>query len=778
MGQSRAQIAESIRKELAAIDLERQANRIYHFREGGLWRPNPAQAKLLEAWEDSTKKVFSFCGANRIGKCVSYQTLIDTPDGGTPVGVLYERGEPFNVYSWDGGQKVIVKAKPPFKKDGLHKCYRIGMKDGRIIEAADRHRILNVDGRYVSTEDLFYTYSQSLPLSSLGTCRSVRAEDGQNFAGTQLDCRDDCFVCSRQYDGTPLMEEDTGQVFLPLRGDVQGHDGSLLRKDGRVDNSTNSRQRELFLPSSMDALLHSGGQFFESVCYTVYKTLTSLLAGFQLSPQLSIAGISGLQSGCEVGQHQFFFSGLSSECMGESWDTPFLGVNDIVSITPISPCQEVFDFEVPKYHNYFAGGLVHHNTSVGVIIGLSVLFGEWPWNKTKMVFPHKEPRKVRYVGQGWESHVKTVVEPELKKLWPRIRPVETKKNNQGVEALWKDLQTGSTLEIMSNNQESDTFEGWSGDLIIWDEPPSRNNRIAAARGLVDRQGRELFVATLLKEAWIHREVIKARLPDGSPDLTVFNINADISVNVGYGLTQEGVDQFVKTLRKEEIEARIKGKPSYLGNLVLPNFNRDVHVVNRFKIPLDWIVDISIDFHPSKAWAVLFVATGRDNRKFVCHKIHEKGNPKYIAEEIIRIARANELFVNSITIDPLSKGDENAHIEAETVYIIMEKVFKAYHYRLDTASKDKDNGIALTNDLLMTENEMPALFFFKDLGVVIEQIEDWMYDPETLKPSKENDDFCEVLYRIVLRNTQWADPFERDARLRNLPAVDFGQVAYG
>jgi len=417
-------------------------------------------------------------------------------------------------------------------------------------------------------------------------------------------------------------------------------------------------------------------------------------------------------------------------------------------------------------------------TLIGVVIGLSVMFGEWPWDGEKIPFIHKDPRKVRYIGQGWESHVKTVVEPEMKKMWPKCRLVETKKNNQGVEALWKDLATGSTLEIMSNNQESDTFEGWSGDLIIWDEPPKRANRIAAARGLVDRQGRELFVATLLKEAWIHREVIKARLSNGEPDLSVFNVNADISVNVGYGLTQEGVDQFVKTLNKDEIEARIQGKPSYLGNLVLPNFERDTHVINRFKIPLNYIVDISIDFHPSKPWAVLFEATGPNDFHYAFDFINEKGNPKYIAEEIVRKMRSQELFVNSITIDPLSKGDQNAHVEAETVYMIMEKVFRSYNYKLETASKDKDNGISILNDSLRSENGMPSRYIFRDMGPVIEQWEDWMFDPETLKPSKENDDFCEVAYRIALRDTKWADPYDRDTRLNTLPDVDMGQVALG
>ena len=55
--------------------------------------------------------------ANRIGKCITYQTLIPTPDGEVTVGELYETGKPFNVYAWDGTKKVIARAKAPFKKD-------------------------------------------------------------------------------------------------------------------------------------------------------------------------------------------------------------------------------------------------------------------------------------------------------------------------------------------------------------------------------------------------------------------------------------------------------------------------------------------------------------------------------------------------------------------------------------------------------------------------------------------------------------------------------------
>jgi hypothetical protein len=212
-------------------------------------------------------------------------------------------------------------------------------------------------------------------------------------------------------------------------------------------------------------------------------------------------------------------------------------------------------------------------TTILTLIAYSVMFGKFLWDNTKLHFRHTEPRKVRIVGQDWEKHVKSVLMPELHKWWPKSRKVNTKKNNQGIEALWTDLKTGSTLEIMSNLQESDLHEGWSGDLVGYDEPPKRDIRIANARGLIDRQGRELFCMTLLKEAWVDREVIKKTLSDGRPDPSVFNVTGDIYSNVGYGITEEGVKQFEGLLNEEEIQARIHGIPSYMSGLVYPQFSR-------------------------------------------------------------------------------------------------------------------------------------------------------------------------------------------------------------
>ncbi len=385
-------------------------------------------------------------------------------------------------------------------------------------------------------------------------------------------------------------------------------------------------------------------------------------------------------------------------------------------------------------------------TTIGSVIGESVLFGKWIWNNEPIFFPHKQPRKVRYVGQDWEKHIKTVVEPELKKWWPKRRKVTTRKNNFGVDALWIDEETGSSLELMSNNQDADLHEGWYGDLIIYDEPPRREIRVANARGLIDRQGRELFCMTLLKEAWVDREVIKALNPDGTPDTSVFNVHGDITVNIGYGITREGVDQFAKTLTEEEKDARLKGIPSYMSGLVYPAFNRQKHLVKRFKVPTDWPVDIRIDIHPREKQAVLFVATDPKGFKYVCDEIWEHGDGTQIADEIIRFITRNAYRIGNIKIDPLSKGDSN---NENTVFDKVQDVLIRHGFPLGVATKDKTAGILEVKNFLMGPNNMPSLFIFDDLKRTVFEIEGYMYDKETQKPQDKDDHMMENLYRILL-----------------------------
>jgi len=299
---------------------------------------------------------------------------------------------------------------------------------------------------------------------------------------------------------------------------------------------------------------------------------------------------------------------------------------------------------------------------MGLSMILSAILGRLP-DEAEEVGPYlhdmlgwKPPIKVRWIGPDWEKGIKGIIVPEIKKNWPKDIPVESKKNHIGVEAYWNDPNGMFQLEIMSNMSESDVFEGWSGHLIVWDEPPKRANRVAAARGLIDVNGRELFCMTLLKEAWINKDVIKATLKatleDGTPDPSVFNVHGEIQDNVGYGLTQKGVDEFAKKLTNEEKDARLKGVPSYLTGLVL-NLDREIHVKKRFDIPHHYMVNIAIDIHPSKPQHVLFQAIDPNNNKFLIFEIVGHGDGDWVGNEIVKKIDRYKLRVHRIIIERLS-----------------------------------------------------------------------------------------------------------------------------
>ncbi len=427
---------------------------------------------------------------------------------------------------------------------------------------------------------------------------------------------------------------------------------------------------------------------------------------------------------------------------------------------PNPPQAELLEaWEEPRYKVFtFTGSNRLGKTTLGTIIALSVMFGKWLWNNKKLHFIHNNPRKIRYIGQDWKNQIERVVIPKIKEWWPDARKVKTKGNGIVTPAYFEDLKTGSSLEIMSNLQDPDVHEGWDGDLIIYDEPPKRKIRVANARGLIDRQGRELFCATLLKEAWIHQEVVNAVLENGKPDPSVFSVNADIYANVGFGLTLEGVQDYIKKLTDDEIQARIHGIPDYMSGLVYQTFKRKTHLVERFKVPLDWMVDIAIDVHPRERQAVLFMATDPKNERYLPNEIWGHGDGQWIAENIIRCVKQNNYRVNRIIIDPLAKGDRN---NPNTTFDKIALILMRYGYLLETASKDRQSGIIEVKNHLVGPNKKPSIFMFDDLVRTLFEMEGYMYDEDTQKPRDKDDHMMENLYRLLLLDTRYVEPEDEE-----------------
>jgi hypothetical protein len=412
------------------------------------------------------------------------------------------------------------------------------------------------------------------------------------------------------------------------------------------------------------------------------------------------------------------------------------------------------------------GGNRTGKTHTAVAVVISCLHGYWIWDEFKTPI-NQVPFKVMMIGQKWEDHIAKTLIPKLKDLWPKRYSVKTKKNNQGVEHEWI-LPNGSVLHIMSNRQEVDSYEGGDYDLIVPDEPCKEDIWDAATRGLIDRGGKALITATLLKEPWMDRNIIKARLDDGRPDPTVFSVYAKMTDNIGYGITQENVDEYKHRYRNkpELLKARVEGIPSYMAglvwNLIRNQPSGEGHLKDRFKrgIPIDWMIDIGIDVHPKEPQAALFLATSPKGYKYVVEEIFENMSAKQLAQEIVKLVRLKNYRVNKIIIDPFAKADENS--PDGSMFTIIDNEFAKFGLGpIYPGSKDQKSGIDLVKGWLMTENEEPALFFFNDLVRTIWEIEGWMWKPETGKPVDKDDHMCENLRRLIQLDTVWEEPEEEE-----------------
>lgn len=413
------------------------------------------------------------------------------------------------------------------------------------------------------------------------------------------------------------------------------------------------------------------------------------------------------------------------------------------------------------------------------VLALTALRGHFPWEDPDVVghwfwelHNWEPPIKIRIVGQDWEKHIKGTIIPAIQELWPKSWNIKPKKNNVGVEAYYTDPYTEGTVEIMSNKSESDLFEGWHGHVIVYDEPPKRDVRVACARGLIDFEGIEFFAMTLLKEAWVEEDIINMELLDGTPDPCVFSATGHIDENVGFGITQKGKDNFAKGLTKDEYAARIDGLSAFRTGLLL-EIDKSKHYIERFNIQSHWMIDIGIDIGPTKGHDILYLATAQDGLKYVCFEEHVNGDGTAIADSIIKRKNRYSLRVNRVICDPLAKGDKtNENSTWEKIDIALNR----HEMYLEAGCKDKDDGIIEINNLLNTVNNMPALYVFRDLRIATKQLFGWREVKGII--SKKNDDMCENLYRLVLLGTEYEEEYQIEYEAPVQRSVSGRRTGYG
>lgn len=397
-------------------------------------------------------------------------------------------------------------------------------------------------------------------------------------------------------------------------------------------------------------------------------------------------------------------------------------------------------------------------TTVAVFTG-SCCLGYEPWSGRKSVFGGK-PIKARVIGVDWEHHIKEVLVPAFKEWLPRGE-YETRKNNVGVDYLWV-FKNGSVMEFLTHIQDTKQHEGWSGDLVVFDEPPPKDKFIANYRGLIDTGGLCFMAFTAVYESWVLDDIVR------SQDPTVGCITG-VPITANPTLDETAIKAFQVGLTPEEKVARIEGGWLQLQGLIFKEFDIERHCIEPFEIPIDYPVVAMIDLHLSEKQAVLFVAVDKNNINFVIDEIFENASPEEIADMIKRRKEERHWRIERAYIDPLSKGDKNYFRNRANVrdsFAIIEESLRQKGILLEVSSKDKASGIRNVRNWFKGPNGIPILYIFNTCKRTIWEIQRWGYD-ENGQPRDKDDHMCENLYRFSLTNTRYISP---TIWTENLPSV--------
>lgn len=405
------------------------------------------------------------------------------------------------------------------------------------------------------------------------------------------------------------------------------------------------------------------------------------------------------------------------------------------------------------------GGNRSGKSEWGVIEAISHALGYRPYLKQDdpdYLVDVKIPSRGRICGEDYRNHIGNIIIPKLREWIPKGEIAEIKKNPQGVEILWV-LKNGSTLELMTYEQESDKFEGADSDWVWFDEPPPRAIFIASYRGLVDRNGKCWFSMTPLKEPWIKNELWdKQKDTNASIDGFIF----DILDNVGFGLTKKAVIKFEEMLTPEEKESRLRGKFMHLAGLVYKEFDYSVHAIKPFEIPLDWPIYLAIDPHPRTPHAVLFMAVSPDGTKYIFDELFRACLVEELAQYIK--AKLNGRKPRMVLIDPasgipnpISGGNFQTELAKHGIFTVK-------------ASKELSLGITRVKRALTPKfNGTPEIFFFNTLKETFYEFSNYVWDDYKGKsqternpknaPRDKDDHMMECLYRLLLSEPKYRAP---------------------
>lgn len=270
------------------------------------------------------------------------------------------------------------------------------------------------------------------------------------------------------------------------------------------------------------------------------------------------------------------------------------------------------------------------------------------------------------------------------------------------------------------------------------------NRLRNPQGL--RKG--IIVGNPAGHNWVyHRFVKQDTLKDEKAKRDYLMIKAPSTENVH--LPDGYVESMLQNYSEERIQREIMGSFDAFEGMVYPEFRRDLHVVQPFKIPDGWTRVIGCDHGYRNPAAWVWGAVDQDGNLYIYKEFYEK---EWLIDEIV-LGKKDERGqripdrpgvatlckgekIEQAVMDPSTKAERNERNGVKVSDFTLYQEALPADFPLMTANNDVSAGIDRVKMYLKADGKTgkPKLYVFSTCENVIEEMTKYRY--RELNPSQE------------------------------------------
>lgn len=393
----------------------------------------------------------------------------------------------------------------------------------------------------------------------------------------------------------------------------------------------------------------------------------------------------------------------------------------------------------------------------------------------------------RIVVTDFSKGYNETLKPKIDQWLPKNQIKRIKRNHEGYPEKYY-LMNGSSFDICTHCQEKDVFEGWSGHIVWFDEPPPRYAYIGSLRGLIDFNGRFMMTLTPLTEPWLYDEVISLNDPK------VKVIYMDITDNPF--IKSDEIDFFKRSLTSEEREARLHGKFLHLSGLVYKNLNEEAHFK---KLDLDntnspyskmkkqWY--FILDPHDRRPHCGLWIFINPNEKSFIAYELFMEATISELCDYILAFERIKKIPFNEI----YRIGDPNKMLTPSALSkdrATLKMIFEGYGLDFDVkVDDDITRGHMVVREALnydkdkpIDEFNSPSLFFSENVPETKKMFMkyvfgDWRNQGREVKNPREIPKDLHKDFPDCVRYYKMSNPYYYEKESVPIPKRNFGRTGY-